>query len=116
MQVFNSSSQPNNTLTSNKLSNYENLKIRTRDGSKTIKFKFRPPEDVRKRQFCSMAQKFGFPNATEFALVVEGMTQAQRRACLERWYRDRREMLLKEGEQDVEIQEVEENVKTEGGG
>ncbi|KUL87080.1 hypothetical protein ZTR_05640 [Talaromyces verruculosus] len=123
MQVFDSSSQPNSRLnksTSN-LSNYENFKIRTKDGSKTIKFKFHPPQDVRKRQFCSMAQKFGFPNATEFALVVEGMTQAQRRACLERWYRDRREMLMKQEERDVgfeageaEVIKAEEGIQVEG--
>lgn len=65
-----------------------------KDG-KLIRFKYHPPQDVMKRQFCSMARRFGFPNATEFALVVEGMTQAQRRACLERWYRERRELLLK---------------------
>lgn len=119
MQVFDSSSQPNSRLqnsTSN-LSNYENFKIRTKDGSKAIKFKFHPPQDVRKRQFCSMAQKFGFPNATEFALVVEGMTQAQRRACLERWYRDRREMLLKQEEREVKSEEVksEEGIQAEEG-
>lgn len=60
-----------------------------------IRFKYHPPPDVMKRQFCSMAQRFGYPNATEFALVVENMTQAQRRSCLERWYRERRELLLK---------------------
>lgn len=117
MQVFDSSSQPNNRLhqSTGNLSNYENFKIRTKDGSKTIKFKFHPPQEVRKRQFCSMAQKFGFPNATEFALLVEGMTQAQRRACLERWYRDRREMLMKQEEREVEIKgaESEEVIKTE---
>lgn len=59
-----------------------------------IEFKYHPPPDVAKRQFCSMARRFGFSNATEFALVVEGMTQAQRRACLERWYRERTEVLL----------------------
>lgn len=62
---------------------------------KPIYFKYHPPADVMKRQFCSMARRYGFPNATEFALVVEGMTQAQRRACLERWYKERRELLLK---------------------
>jgi superfamily II DNA or RNA helicase len=64
-----------------------------KDG-RPIRFKYRPPPDVMKRQFCSMAKRFGFPNATEFALVVESMTQAQRRACLERWYRERRRDLL----------------------
>lgn len=62
---------------------------------KPIYFKYHPPADVMKRQFCSMARRYGFPNATEFALVVEGMTQAQRRASLERWYKERRELLLK---------------------
>ena len=56
-------------------------------------FRYHPPSDVMKRQFCSMARRFGFPNATEFALVVESMTQAQRRACLESWYGERREVL-----------------------
>ncbi|OGM43093.1 DNA excision repair protein (Rad26L) [Aspergillus bombycis] len=64
-----------------------------KDG-RPIRFKYHPPRDVMKRQFCSMAKRFGFPNATEFALVVESMTQAQRRACLERWYRERRQVLL----------------------
>ncbi|EED20457.1 DNA excision repair protein (Rad26L), putative [Talaromyces stipitatus ATCC 10500] len=110
-QVFDTSSQPTQTSSSNGNSHrYDNFKIRTEDGSKTIRFKFHPSQDVRKRQFCSMAQKFGFPNATEFALVVEGMTQAQRRACLERWYRDRREMLLKEGGGNVQS---EEDIKSE---
>lgn len=64
-----------------------------RDG-RPIRFKYHPPQGVMKRQFCSMARRFGYPNATEFALVVENMTQAQRRSCLERWYRERRELLL----------------------
>jgi hypothetical protein len=64
-----------------------------KDG-RPVQFKYHPPEGVMRRQFCSMAKRFGFPNATEFALVVEGMTQAQRRACLERWYRERRQILL----------------------
>lgn len=64
------------------------------DNDDPLRFKYHPPPDVKKRQFCSMARRFGFPNATEFALVVESMTQAQRRACLERWYGERRERLL----------------------
>jgi DNA excision repair protein ERCC-6-like 2 len=94
----------NNRANGSSSLNYENFKIR-KDG-KTLRFKFHPPQDVRKRQFCSMAQKFGFPNATEFALVVESMTQAQRRECLEKWYKDRRELLLRE-EGDIEIERVE---------
>ncbi|KAL3474698.1 P-loop containing nucleoside triphosphate hydrolase protein [Aspergillus californicus] len=64
-----------------------------KDG-RPIRFKYHPPDDVMKRQFCSMARRFGFQNATEFALVVEDMTQAQRRACLERWYKERRQLLI----------------------
>jgi superfamily II DNA/RNA helicase len=59
-----------------------------------IRFKYHPPPDVMKRQFCSMAKRYGFHSATEFALVVEGMTQAQRRKWLERWYKERREILV----------------------
>ncbi|KAF7588918.1 hypothetical protein BBP40_005033 [Aspergillus hancockii] len=67
-----------------------------KDG-RPVRFKYHPPPDVMKRQFCSMAKRFGFPNATEFALVVESMTQAQRRACLERWYKERKQDLLGDG-------------------
>ena len=56
-------------------------------------FKYRPPEDVSKRQFCTMAKTFGFADATEFALVVESWTQEQRRNCLEQFYRIRRREL-----------------------
>lgn len=64
-----------------------------KDG-RPVRFKYHPPQDVMKRQFCSMARRFGFPNATEFALSVESMTQAQRRSCLEKWYKERREKVL----------------------
>jgi hypothetical protein len=47
-----------------------------------------------KRQFCSMAKRYGFRDAVEFALVVESMTQEQRRRVLYRWYRERREILM----------------------
>lgn len=70
-----------------------NQAVFQKDG-RPIRFKYHPPPDVTKRQFCSMAKRFGYPNATDFALVVENMTQAQRRSCLERWYRERRELLL----------------------
>ncbi|EAS33458.1 DNA excision repair protein [Coccidioides immitis RS] len=71
------------------------LSALTRDG-KLVRFKYHPPEDVMRRQFCSMAKESGYENATEFALVVEGMTQADRRAWLEKWYKTRRELLLGE--------------------
>jgi DNA excision repair protein ERCC-6-like 2 len=59
-----------------------------------VSFRYRPPEDVRKRQFCTMARTFGFNDATEFALVVESWTQEQRRNCLEKFYRIRRREIL----------------------
>jgi len=57
---------------------------------KNVDFKYRPPEDVRKRQFCTMAQISGFNDPTEFALIVEGWTQEQRRNCLDKFYSVRR--------------------------
>ncbi|QSZ36690.1 hypothetical protein DSL72_006571 [Monilinia vaccinii-corymbosi] len=59
----------------------------------TMQYEFHPPEDVMKRQFCTMAKTFGFASATEFAFVVEGWTQKQRTDCLERFYVKRRERL-----------------------
>jgi SNF2 family DNA or RNA helicase len=64
------------------------------DADGKIKYRFRPPEDVCRRQFCTMAKHFGFgDDISTFALVVEGWTQQQRRDCLDRFYRDRKEML-----------------------
>ena len=61
------------------------------DGSdESIRYRYRPPEDVRRRQFCTMARHFGFEDVTEFALVVEGWTQQQRRDCLDSFYEARR--------------------------
>ncbi|KAI9814683.1 MAG: hypothetical protein M1832_005682 [Thelocarpon impressellum] len=59
-------------------------------GAAKEKYRYRPPQEVQKRQFCSMARAFGFKDAVEFALVAEGWTQAQRRRCLERFYHLRR--------------------------
>lgn len=56
--------------------------------------KYRPPEDVKMRQFCTMAKTFGFESATDFALVVEGWTQEQRRNCLSLFYTKRKERLM----------------------
>ncbi|KAG7289644.1 hypothetical protein NEMBOFW57_006019 [Staphylotrichum longicolle] len=52
-------------------------------------YRFNPPAEVMRRQFCSMAREFGFASATDFALVVESWTQEQRRNCLEMFYRVR---------------------------
>jgi SNF2 family DNA or RNA helicase len=63
------------------------------DGLGKVRYKYRPPEDVRRRQFCSMAKMFGYEGGegiAEFALVVEGWTQEQRRDCLEKFYSQRR--------------------------
>lgn len=65
------------------------------DEEELVRYKYRPPEDVRNRQFCSMAKFFGFDNVTDFALVVEGWTQEQRRTALDRFYAGRRAMLAK---------------------
>lgn len=63
-----------------------------------IEWQYHPPPDVMKRQLCTMAQSFGFGDAVEFAAVVEGWTQAQRRECLEKFYRGRRKVLGLDGE------------------
>jgi len=58
-------------------------------------YRYRPPHDVKQRQFCSMAKWAGHgTNVIEFALLVESWTQAQRREFLERWYRWRRECIV----------------------
>ena len=56
-----------------------------------IQYLYHPPEAVMKRQLCTMARTFGFRDACQFALVVESWTQAQRRCCLDKFYRIRRE-------------------------
>ncbi|TGZ80672.1 hypothetical protein EX30DRAFT_331845 [Ascodesmis nigricans] len=56
------------------------------DESKQFNTRFNPPIDVRKRQFVTMANMFGFDDAKEFALVVEGWTRGQRERMLEQFY------------------------------
>lgn len=79
--------------------------------------RFHPPEDVMRRQFCSMAKEFGFENATEFALVVENWTQEQRRDCLDAFYRAREKVVMKRGEvgEVVVVGGSEQRVEEEGG-
>jgi hypothetical protein len=62
-----------------------------------IRYRYKPSEEVRKRQFCSMAKANGFDNVSDFALVVEGWTQEQRRTALDRFYSSRRRSLAKLG-------------------
>ncbi|TKX23221.1 putative DNA repair protein 3 [Elsinoe australis] len=61
--------------------------------ARTIKYRFKPPEHVRKRQFVTMARMAGYEDATEFALVVEGWTQEKRRNFLDKFYCERRRLL-----------------------
>nr|OQO19714.1 hypothetical protein B0A51_12774 [Rachicladosporium sp. CCFEE 5018] len=56
------------------------------DRQSKAKILWKPDEEVRKRQFCSMARSFGYEDVGEFALVVEGWTQEERRRGLEVFY------------------------------
>jgi hypothetical protein len=60
-----------------------------------IRYRYKPSEEVRKRQFCSMAKASGFDNVSDFALVVEGWTQEERRTALDRFYAGRKRTLAK---------------------
>jgi len=77
-----------------------------------VTYRFHPPEDVRRRQFCEMSKAFGFGSVTEFALVVEGWTPRQRGKALERFYRILRERGLEGLRQGKGVSEVE--VEEEG--
>lgn len=85
---------------------------------KSFHYEFNPPMDVLERQFCTMAKEFGFSSATEFALAVEGMTQEQRRNCLDSFYKIRAEKLRNaegikpEDDTKAEVDDTE-SVKTE---
>lgn len=72
------------------------------DEVQMIRYKYRPAEDVRMRQFCTMAKMFDFDDVTEFALVVEGWTQEQRRNCLDKFYSLRRRQLGAGGDEKGE--------------
>ncbi|KAF2669289.1 hypothetical protein BT63DRAFT_432944 [Microthyrium microscopicum] len=62
------------------------------DRPRRYPIKFRPTEDIRIRQFYSMAQAEDM-SIEDFAIMVEGWTQAQRRDFLDKFYRQRREEL-----------------------
>ncbi|THX06223.1 hypothetical protein D6D13_06735 [Aureobasidium pullulans] len=68
------------------------------EDEKKLPYKYKPPEFVRKRLFCSMAEFYGFADATEFALVLEGWSEQRKTDCLNKFYRHRREVLEKEDE------------------
>lgn len=67
--------------------------------------KYHPPLPTRQRQFAAMAAFFGYDagtleGITEFALVVEGWTQAGRRNALDKFYEQRgRESEMEEGDE-----------------
>ncbi|KAL8942826.1 MAG: hypothetical protein Q9216_001441 [Gyalolechia sp. 2 TL-2023] len=69
------------------------------NGKRHVEWKYHPPEDVRKRQLCSMARAYGMgDDVVGFALVIEGWRQEERRRWLERFYRGRRQELEAKGE------------------
>ncbi|KAF2677380.1 hypothetical protein K458DRAFT_350411 [Lentithecium fluviatile CBS 122367] len=61
-----------------------------------INYRYRPDERVRRRQLCEMSRMWGYEIPVEFALLVEGLKQDERRKMLEKFYRSRRRGLLKE--------------------
>lgn len=97
-QVFEPSQDPddedNNNVPSWTTPAAANQSLLRDSAGQPVRFRYHPPPEVMRRQFCSMARYFGHADATEFALVVENMTQAQRRECLDKWYRERRAALL----------------------
>ncbi|KAI4760993.1 hypothetical protein E4T52_04306 [Aureobasidium sp. EXF-3400] len=66
-------------------------------GEEKANYKYKPPEFVRKRLFCSMAEYYGFKDAMEFALVLEGWSEQRKTDALNRFYRHRRKVLDGEG-------------------
>ncbi|KAG9783062.1 hypothetical protein HRR83_002036 [Exophiala dermatitidis] len=86
--------------------------ITTPNGGSVIRYKYRPPQDVMKRQLCSMARWAGYgDDVVSFALVVENWTQAERRECLDRFYHYRRDVL--DGLVESEDVKAEAKVKAE---
>jgi hypothetical protein len=63
---------------------------RPRRAALHTQYRYRPPEDVRRRLLCGMAQSMGFEDVVEFALLVEQSSQEERRRILDRFYRGRR--------------------------
>lgn len=58
-----------------------------------VNYRYRPNEQVRRRQFCEMGRLWGYNDPVEFALLVEALTQDERRKMLGRFYRERRRKL-----------------------
>ena len=93
--------------TQDELNRKRHVEDAANDGRKKVGWQYHPPQEVMKRQLCTMAKTFGFADAIEFALVVEGWTQAQRRTCLDRFYAIRRKELgLDGGERKIDGTEM----------
>jgi superfamily II DNA or RNA helicase len=63
------------------------------DAKGGIRYKYRPPEAVKKRQLCTMADWAGYEDVVAFACAVEAWTQEGRRDFLSSFYRWRAIML-----------------------
>jgi DNA excision repair protein ERCC-6-like 2 len=61
-----------------------------------LRYRYRPPDEVKRRTFCTMAKWAGYDDPVTFALVVEGWTQANRRDFLTDFYQWRRDVLSRE--------------------
>ena len=86
------------------------------DGGRGFKYVYKPPPEVCRRQFCTMAKTFGYDDPITFALVVESWTQDERRNCLDRFYAVRRKETM-EGEKissPVKGQEKREEQESKG--
>ncbi|KUI72817.1 Switch 2 [Cytospora mali] len=73
-------------------------------------YRYKPPQDVLRRQFCTMSREFGFASATEFAVAVQSWTQEQRRDVLDVFYKGRMKTLLggfKKEDEDADEKNVE---------
>jgi DNA excision repair protein ERCC-6-like 2 len=70
------------------------------NGGSSAKYRYRPPDDVKRRHFCSMAKWAGHEDPVEFALVIEAWTQEGRREFLSQFYQSRRE-----GQQESKVKE-----------
>ena len=57
------------------------------------KYRYRPPRQVRLRQFRSMAQHYGYADTTDFAIMVESCSPAERKGLLDRFYDMRAKMV-----------------------
>lgn len=61
-------------------------KLKVQGQPQAHKYRYRPPEPVRLRQFCTMAQYFGFADPTDFAVMIESYSPAERKGLLDRFY------------------------------